>query len=175
MFIFRRIAGHGQLGGTFTFPTDENTNVSREKNWSNNDSYIKVTVGMLNTATADKKDVATDVFTKPMLFVPQKLIPWSTNGTAPKTKAQADNDHESYIEISCKIKQKNVYLFGDDTTFKTLYVPFNGDWEPGKRYVYTLIFGGGYDDQGQPILSPINFEADVTEWEDGTVTDPNFN
>lgn len=154
--------------GTFTLPTtDENSEVSRENNWSNNDTYIKVTVGMKNTATADKKDVATDVFTKPMLFVPQELTPWSTK-TTPKTKEQADVDHESYIEISCKIKQKGAYLFGDDTNYGTLYVPFNGNWQPGKRYVYTLIFGGGYDDQGQPILSPINFDAETEDWVEDT-------
>lgn len=38
---------------------------------------------------------------------------------------------------------------------------------PGKRYVYTLIFGGGYDSDGKAILTPINFDAAVENWKDG--------
>ena len=46
-----------------------------------------------------------------------------------------------------------------------MYVPFGADWEPGKRYVYTLIFGSGYKNTGEPILiRPIAFEADIEDW-----------
>ena len=57
------------------------------------------------------------------------------------------------------------FLFGKNG-FETLYVPFSATWEPGKRYVYTLIFGSGYDRDGNPILQPINFEPSVEKWED---------
>ena len=49
-------------------------------------------------------------------------------------------------------------------------VPFGADWQPGKRYIYTLIFGGGYNAQGQAILQPINFKAEVGKWEDADAT-----
>ena len=111
-----------------------------------------------------------------MLFVPQQLSnPWQTNATTPKTKADADADHESYLEISCKIKQAGVYVFGSESEYKTLYVPFGTTWEIGKCHIYTLIFGGGYNDQGQAILKPINFEAETTKWEDDIKNNNNGN
>ena len=56
----------------------------------------------------------------------------------------------------------------DEEGYKTLYVPFGTSWEPGKRHIYTLIFGGGYDNQGNLFLMPINFEATVEGWNDVT-------
>ena len=102
----------------------------------------------------------------PMLNTPQTLKAWDV--TTPKTKEQADaaDPIESYLEITCKIKQAGVYVFGSDSEYKTLYVPFDTTWEIGKRHIYTLIFGGGYDDQGQPILKPINFDAKVDAWDE---------
>lgn len=32
------------------------------------------------------------------------------------------------------------------------------------RYVYTLIFGGGYDKDGKPILTPVNFNVSADDW-----------
>lgn len=115
------------------------------------------------------KNTVTDISsTTPMLNTPQTLTAWDVQ--TPKTKEQADaaDPAESYLEITCKIKQNNVYLYGSETEDKTLYVPFGTTWEQGKRHIYTLIFGGGYNDQGEPILNPINFEADVDEWTDET-------
>lgn len=102
----------------------------------------------------------------PMLFVPQSLVAWKTNATTAKPKADADKSGETYLEITCKIKQAGVYVFGSESAYKTLYVPFGSTWEIGKRHIYTLIFGGGYDEHGQPILKPINFEAETTNWVD---------
>lgn len=103
-----------------------------------------------------------------MLNTPQKLTAWDVQ--TPKTKEEADaaDPAESYLEITCKIKQNKVYVFGSETQYGTLYVPFGPTWEQGKRYTYTLIFGGGYNDQGQQILQPINFKAEVDNWTDAT-------
>lgn len=92
-----------------------------------------------------------------MLFVPQKLTKWDVSSTIATAK-------QSYLMITCKIKQGGAYLFGSDSEYKDLYVPFEADWQPGKRYIYTLIFGGGYDADGNPILQPINFEAKAEDW-----------
>ena len=81
-------------------------------------------------------------------------------------EADAAETKECYLSIECSIKQKGLYVFGSADELKTLYIPFGGDWEPGYRYIYTLIFGGGYDDQGKPILTPIQFESDVEVWKD---------
>ena len=74
-----------------------------------------------------------------------------------------------------KLKQNDSYLIGSAAEYKTVYVPFDNatGWEPGKRYIYTLIFGGGYDDQGEPILSPITFDAATADWADASA-DVNF-
>ena len=112
--------------------------------------------------TVKFSSAGTDVFTKPMLLVPQPLTAWAPTR---ETKTDADNatPKHSYLEISCRIKQNDVYLFGKGG-FDTLFVPFSATWEPGKRYVYTLIFGGGYNEDGKPILTPINFDASADEW-----------
>ncbi len=114
--------------------------------------------------TVENKEEATDISTiTPMLFVPQELTGWEVNGSA-KIKTDADQKKQCYMEISCKIKQKNVYLHGSAKAYKTFYVPCSADWQPAKRYIYTLIFGGGYDDNGNRILIPI--ESDADRWED---------
>lgn len=104
-----------------------------------------------------------------MLNAPQTLTAWDV--TTPKTKEQADavDPAESYLEITCKIKQAGVYVFGSESAYKTLYVPFGTEWQIGKRHIYTLIFGGGYDDHGQPILKPINFDAEVEPWDENAI------
>ena len=149
-------------GGTFTIPEGEPS----QTDWAPNSfTYHSngFTAVMDQSIKVNKTDEVTNISTQgPMLLVPQKLTKWDLSG---KTEA-ADNAKQSYLKITCKIKQSGAYLIGDDTKFDVLYVPFGADWQSGKRYIYTLIFGGGYDAQGQAILKPINFEAETTEWVD---------
>lgn len=155
-----------QTGGTFTIPAWE----PQRTDWSQTGSaQITFTVGMDGTAKFTNTGI--DVFTKPMLFVPQSLTAWVPSE---KDKEAADIAKLTYLEISCRIKQNDTYLFGKNG-FETLYVPFSATWDPGKRYVYTLIFGGGYDEHGQPILTPINFDANVDNWTDYTGKSTNEN
>lgn len=155
-----------QTGGTFTIPAGE----PQRTDWSQTGSaQITFTVGMDGTAKFTNTGI--DVFTKPMLFVPQSLTAWVPSE---KDKEAADIAKLTYLEISCRIKQNDTYLFGKNA-FETLYVPFSATWDPGKRYVYTLIFGGGYDEHGQPILTPINFDANVDNWTDYTGNSTNEN
>lgn len=127
-----------------------------------------VVTGKKITVTSNGADISVD---GPMLFVPQELTAWDVK----KTKAEADTEHQVYLEITCKIKQETEYVFGSATEYKTLYVPFGQTWEQGKRYTYTLIFGGGYDDHGLPILQPINFEAEAGNWVDDIKNNNNGN
>lgn len=165
-----------QTGGTFTFPDDANTAATREANWAPNGiNALTYTIGVKNKTTVT--DALTEIFTEPILFVPQKLIPWATTASAPITKEAADAAKQSYLEVNCKIWKDGHLIFGTETEvenltdnegYKTLYVPFGTSWEPGKRHIYTLIFGGGYDNQGNPFLTPINFEPTVEDWNDVT-------
>ena len=43
---------------------------------------------------------------------------------------------------------------------------YTSTWVAGKRHIYTLIFGGGYTDQGEAVLNPIQFDAETTGWVD---------
>lgn len=155
-----------QLGGNFIIPAGE----PQRDNWTINGSAKTVlTVGM--DGTTNVTSAGTNIFTKPMLLIPQTLTAWVPSA---ETKEQADNadPKHSYLEISCKIKQNDIYLIGK-SGFETLFVPFSATWQPGKRYVYTLVFGGGYDAEGSPVLTPINFTATTEDWkndDDNTTT-----
>lgn len=158
-----------QPAGTFTIPEGE----PKRTDWSQTGSQqYTITVGMDGTGTATATSTSTEVITKPMLFVPQILSPWVPSE---KNKEAADNAKLTYLEISCRIKQNGSYLHGKNG-YETLYVPFSATWEPGKRYVYTLIFGGGYTSESQAILTPIKFDATVEkDWEPAAGNSSNGN
>lgn len=163
--------------GTFTLPAGE----PAMSNWSiSPDEAVSIATVKLNAANVKTNNAVVDLsdMASPLMMIPQQLKKWSTYsaGTA-VSKADADNAKECYLEISMKLKQNDSYLIGSAAEYKTVYVPFdNGTgWEPGKRYIYTLIFGGGYDDQGEPILSPIKFEAATVDWANASAgADVNF-
>ena len=140
-------------GGIFTIPTGTPAN----KDWQLTGISRTFSIGMNGTTSVN--NTGTHVFTKSILFVPQKLEKWTTT-----TEVNATND--CYLEISCKISIDGTYPHGTATKFEKLYVPFEADWQPGKRYVYTLIFGGGYTANGNPVLTPISFEPSVEPWKD---------
>lgn len=155
------------IGGTFTLPDGE----SAKGNWSLSGTAEGVCTVKLDAANVVTKNAVVDLsdMNSPLMMIPQTLTKWSTYsaGTA-VSKLEADNAKECYLEIAMKLKQNDSYLIGSAAAYTTVYVPFDNatGWEPGKRYIYTLIFGGGYDDQGEPILSPITFNAATADWAD---------
>lgn len=158
-----------ETSGVFTIPTDGTD--PQQKSWgyksiSNNDGFT-----VIKDATISVGTEATDISTKtPMFLIPQTLTKWDTSHNIETANAKK----ESYLSIECKISIGDSYKLGSKSGYGTLYVPFEADWKPGKRYVYTLIFGGGYDKDGNPILQPINFEPSVEDWgnvDDNTSTD----
>lgn len=163
-------------GGTFTLPEGE----PAMSNWSLSPVAEGAYTVKLNAANVVTKNTVVDLsdMNSPLMMIPQQLKKWSTySAGAAVPKHEADTKKECYLEISMKLKQNDSYLIGSATAYKTVYVPFdNGTgWEPGKRYIYTLIFGGGYDDQGEPILSPITFDAATVDWADASAgADVNF-
>lgn len=151
-------------GGTFTIPEGEPS----QRDWAPTEiTYHSngFTAVMDESIKVAKTDEVTNISTQgPMLLIPQKLTKWDLSGNIDA----ANKAKKSYLKITCKIKQSGAYLFGNNSDYGVLYVPFEADWQPGKRYIYTLIFGGGYDDDGHQILKPINFEADVEAWDENT-------
>lgn len=163
-------------GGTFTLPEGE----PAMSNWSLSPVAEGAYTVKLNAANVVTKNTVVDLsdMNSPLMMIPQQLKKWSTySAGAAVSMHEANTKKECYLEISMKLKQNDSYLIGSATAYKTVYVPFdNGTgWEPGKRYIYTLIFGGGYDDQGEPILSPITFDAATVDWADASAgADVNF-
>lgn len=162
-----------KFAGAFTLPaTAEETG-----SWSSSDLafFNMFTVVKDKSITVEGNTTATDISTSsPMLNIPQKLTAWTVSG-ASKTKKGADDAKQCYLEISCKIRQSGAYLLGSASEYKTIYVPFGDTWVAGKRHIYTLIFGGGYNDQGEAVLNPIQFDAETTDWGNADKADKDVN
>jgi len=160
-----------KFAGAFTLPaTAEETG-----SWSSPDLTFPhaFTVVKDKSITVEGNTTATDISTStPMLNIPQTLTAWTVSAPN-KSKLEADNAKQCYLEISCKIRQSGAYLLGSASEYKTIYVPFGDTWVAGKRHIYTLIFGGGYDDQGEAVLNPIRFDAETTGWVDADNKDVN--
>lgn len=150
----------------FTLPTTEVAPTQTNWKWSEG-LYTPKGFTVVKDKSIDVGNTETLIsMDGPMLFIPQKLNKWTTTAESPKSITQADASKESYLKISCRIKLDGSYRIGTETTFDNLYVPFGADWQPGKHYVYTLIFGGGYKQDGTPILTKINITADTEPWKE---------
>ena len=166
--VNKMVLHYVQSVGTFQFPTDDET----DGQWTHTSgfrSHANYTVGFSQAApltiTNDVMDISEQ---KPFLFIPQQLTAW-----IPKVDPGIlEGVQKSYLEIECQISKgsgENVHYFvptdGDGSQFGIIYVPFSADWKEGKRYVYTLCFGAGYDENGNEIdIVPITFDASVTNW-----------
>lgn len=152
-----------ETGGFFTIP--KNRTDLQQTDWTPQSATYKCGLTVINKGDNDPKinvgTEATDISSsQPMFLIPQQLTAWDTSNNTD----YADTHKQSYLSIECKIKIGNTDYVGSGSGYGTLFVPFGPDWQPGKRYVYTLVFGGGYDAAGNAILQPINFDAKVEEW-----------
>lgn len=153
--------------GTFTLPDATTAAGSTAGTWAlsgeADQKYTNATNTTAVTTTVQELSLADGAY----LILPQKATKWTTTPTTAVTIATADTNHECYLVLSVKIKQSGVYLVGSDSAYGTVYVPFGGeDWAPSKKYIYTLKFGGGYDQDGKPILQPILYDCTVEDWAD---------
>mgnify|MGYP004675731261 FL=1 len=182
-----KINVHNVCGsGTFKFPSNESEVATRDGNWTS-DGHVNFSVGFHSESVEEEGYIIVDgnnvdnakIISKsddnPLLLIPQTLTKWTTTAETKVPISEANINYQSYLEISCKIMQNGEYLFGSESAYNTLYVPFGASWEPGKRYIYTLIFGGGFDVNGDPILSPITFDAEVSDWVDATDNNGDIN
>lgn len=80
----------------------------------------------------------------------------------------------THIMVKCDIKANDTaddLLWGGITSDKWLYIPVSIDWKPGKRYVYTIVFGDGGGgladpDDDTPVINEISLKADVLEYDE---------
>ena len=95
-----------------------------------------------------------------LLLAPQTLTGWASKTTV----YSADENKQCYLEIECKIKSGSTYLVGSADAYGKTYVAFPADWKSGSKYVYTLNFGVGLDENGNPRLTPITFSVTASDW-----------
>ena len=135
--------------------------------------YANYSLGMGGTKTVAVTDASKAVNLTAadgaLMLVPQTLTGWADKTS---TKA-ADAAHQAYIEIVCKITSKTsagvTYLVGTATAYDKTCVPLPATWQAGKRYVYTLQFGGGKDpNTGADRFAPITFTMHVSDWADSS-------
>ena len=149
--------------GTFTLLSSE----SEVSNWSNYGVVMPYTIGMQASPLGVSTTVVSISGDKTMLYIPQQRPEW--NPSMYGISEVKNNKLQSYLEITCKIWQNvgegKEYFVGTNDNYGKTYVPFSVDWQSGKRYVYTLCFGAGYNADGSEIdIVPITFDASVTNW-----------
>lgn len=149
--------------------------------------FTKTAVPGTNTLVAltTANETGKEYNSNAMLLLPQKTTAWS-----PKDNPLpgAEKNTGSYLLVDCAIfnvagddydANTDVCLWGEPQgsgwTTKELAIPVAFDWQQGKKYVYTLVFGegnGGYNpdpedpdpENPEPVLVPIKFEIEVDEF-----------
>ena len=87
------------------------------------------------------------------------------------------------LELECKVKAKDHYYVGSESTTGKLYIPLRGtssnsatisEFLAGRRYIYNIVMSSnvGYDENGDPImLAPIRFSVnEIPDWNDVNIT-----
>lgn len=139
-----------------------------------------------NTEQALKNAAKKDFY---MLVIPQTHGRWDNNNwyhrNVEKTNTEwndmsRNNDYPAYLIVDCVIKDKRSGLILWETT-KTnevvngIILPVTAGnnsitWLPGRQYRYRLVFGdgAGWDNDGNPVLVPIQLEAIVRPFSEET-------
>ncbi len=182
--------------GTFTFPFSEVTDVNHDDanegvfdfsgtqgSWDDQEGTAQydltfTSVGVKNGETRNltAHDAARETDANTLLLLPQTTGKW--NLTAPNP---ADQDG-AYFLVKCKIRNvanpssgvtdQDVYLWGTKDEAQNVAVPADFNWEQGKKYIITFVFGngnGGYnpgttDPNPEPVLVPISFTITVDDF-----------
>ncbi len=103
------------------------------------------------------------------MLIPQQLTAWDVDGDATNTKAGA------YLSVKLQVNTAagaQVYPFASNLDCQWAAIPIDTNWQPGKKYIYTLDLsnGAGYVDPkdpnpGTPVLGgPIKFTVNVLDW-----------
>ena len=99
--------------------------------------------------------------------LPQKVAKWTTTAKNPVPTTEADANHNSYMKVTCTVKDKasNVVLIDNGA----IYIPLEVNWEQGKKYRYTLIIGNGEqgfkpDGSHDDNLLQIKYNVSASDW-----------
>lgn len=176
----------GEFGSDITYGTNWGTWATLTQGTEQyNVDFPKTAVPGTNTLVSltTKNDPKKEYNSNAMLLLPQTTSAWS-----PKTHPDPKKENTgSYLLVDCAIFNVagddytggDVCLWGEQqgSTWNTkeLAIPVAFDWEQGKKYVYTLVFGegnGGYNpdpedpdpENPEPVLVPITFEITVDDF-----------
>ncbi len=183
----------------FTFPEAETTASSAlaQGQWSNlsdKDTHANAYMVKGKSAVTLSSEAQDILFEESLMLIPQKLTKW--DGTATRTGA--------YLAVLCRVSSLNgeeaTLLYPEPTATDTkdgkyafTAVGIDTNWEPGKKYTYTLDFCNGVNggcgqiapdlanpldasdsqvdttpivgkSDGYTILGPITFKAEVDDW-----------
>lgn len=124
------------------------------------------------TISKDTDDNDTRDFSKSMLLLPTSSITGG-NGTTKWTPAAGETGYDgTYLAVNCKIYNIEGATFDSATDVKLhdglAVIPVSFNWEPGKKYIYTFVFGdgnGGYTETGDPVLAPVSYQIHVDDFD----------
>ncbi len=93
-------------------------------------------------------------------------------------------EDKAYFKVTCLVKNvakgDGLAATKDDVTLYKgdIYIPVDIKWEVGKKYIYTFVFSekghGGYDEHGNDVLIPIEFNVYVDDFADAKNNDINI-
>ena len=105
----------------------------------------------------------------PRVLMGQTLTAWDY-----ENHEKIEDTEGCYLSVLCHIWRQNLdgnpeELLDPDRVgnFVNIYIPFSPVWEAGKKYTYTLHFGGGYDEDGWPNIVESEITVSVTDWVQG--------
>ena len=143
-----------------------------------------------NNTLVDLTTNATEYNTNALLMLPQTSTAWNpADDPAPGVNGNADNG--SYFLVNCAIynvsgdsfdPEVDTPLWASQAEHKQVAIPMTINWEQGKKYIYTFIFGegGGYipnpdpdpdDPDPDPVLIPVTFKVTVDDFVEVPATD----
>lgn len=116
-------------------------------------------------------DESTRAYANAMMLLPQSSSPWN-----PETMARPIDSDGTYFLIKCKVwnVSGDSYTPGDVAIWEgndhgpaNVAIPVTLNWQEGKKYIYTFIFGkgAGYDPEGPtPVMVPITYDVTVDDF-----------
>lgn len=152
--------------GTFTYST---TNNSSGKWTLNNDLYANFSKVLPSPVTLNPDKVTAVTLTDKWFFMPQRPTKWTTTATNPVPISTADANHQSYVELKCKIIVNGSYVWGGSAgsanEWESVYYPFSTNINSqGYNRAIKLKFDGGYFDDGTPFVPRESDEFTIAEW-----------
>ena len=133
------------------------------------------------SATGDGSDKANEQQNKKfsLIVLPQELA----HAAYDKVHNKWEED-KAYFKVTCLVKNvakgDGLAATKDDVTLYNgdIYIPVDIKWEVGKKYIYTFVFSekghGGYDEHGNDVLIPIEFNVTVDDFADAKNNDINI-